>query len=64
MDKLKYKLVNHPAGVIETGLSGILRTVDFDGNVDNSFIPVDPLNKDYQEYLTWVASGHEADPAD
>tara|TARA_R100000234_G_C4836448_1_gene109147 strand:- start:138 stop:332 length:195 start_codon:yes stop_codon:yes gene_type:complete len=64
MDKLKYKLVNHPAGVIETGLSGILRTVDSEGNVDNSFIPLDNLNKDYQEYLTWVALGHEADPAD
>ena len=55
MDKLKYKLVNHPAEVIETGLSGILRTVDSDGKVDNSFIPIDTRNLDYQQYLEWVA---------
>ena len=64
MDKLKYKLVNHPAGVIETGLSGIFRSVDNQGNVDNSFIPLDPLNKDYQEYLAWVAEGNTAEAAD
>ena len=63
MDKLKYKLVNHPAEVIETGLSGILRTVDSDGKVDNSFIPIDTRNLDYQQYLEWVALGNEADPA-
>tara|TARA_Y100000114_G_C11623120_1_gene260609 strand:- start:77 stop:271 length:195 start_codon:yes stop_codon:yes gene_type:complete len=64
MDKLKYKLVNHPAGVIETGLSGILRTVDSGGNVDNSFIPLDTENKDYREYLEWVALGNTAEAAD
>jgi hypothetical protein len=64
MDKLKYKLVNHPAGVIETGLSGILRTVDSDGKVDNSFIPIDTRNLDYQQYLEWVALGNTADAAD
>ena len=64
MDKLKYKLVNHPAGVIETGLSGILRTVDSDGKVDNSFIPLDTRNLDYQQYLEWVALGNTAEAAD
>ena len=64
MDKLKYKLVNHPAGVIETGLSGILRTVDSDGKVDNSFIPIDTRNLDYQQYLEWVALGNTAEAAD
>jgi len=65
MDKLKYKLVNHPEIAIESGLSGILRTVDIDGNTDNSFIPLDNGNKDYQEYLTWKAiDGNEPEAAD
>ena len=64
MDKLKYKLVNHPAGVIETGLSGILRTVDVYGITDISFIPLDNANIDYQEYLAWVAEGNTAEAAD
>ena len=59
-----YKLVNHPAEVIETGLSGILRTVDSDGKVDNSFIPLDTRNLDYQQYLEWVALGNTAEAAD
>lgn len=24
----------------------------------NSFIPFDPSNKDYQEYLEWIAKGN------
>ena len=39
MDKLKYKLVNHPEIAIESGLCGVLRTVDVNGATDNSFIP-------------------------
>ena len=39
MDKLKYKKVNHPEIAIQSGLSGLLRTVDIDGNADNAFIP-------------------------
>jgi hypothetical protein len=31
---------------------------------DNAFIPFDPANRDYQEYLAWVAEGNEADPAE
>ena len=31
---------------------------------DNAEIPFDPANKDYQEYLDWVAAGNTADPAD
>ncbi len=30
---------------------------------DNAFIPFDPGNRDYQEYLSWVAEGNQADPA-
>ena len=64
MDKLKYKKVNHPEIAIQSGLSGILRTVDIQGRTDNAFIPLDNGNRDYQEYLEWVALGNEADPAD
>jgi len=31
---------------------------------DNAFIPLDPANTDYQEYLRWVSEGNEPLPAD
>jgi hypothetical protein len=31
---------------------------------DNAFIPFDPANTDYQEYLKWVAEDNEPLPAD
>jgi len=31
---------------------------------DNAFIPFDPDNTDYQEYLKWLAEGNEPLPAD
>ena len=31
---------------------------------DNAFIPFDPVNTDYQEYMKWVAEGNEPLPAD
>ncbi len=64
MDKLKYKKVNHPEIAIQSGLSGLLRTVDIEGKTDNSFIPLDNDNKDYQEYLAWVAEGNTPEEAD
>ena len=31
---------------------------------DNAFIPRDPANRDYQEYLEWVAEGNTPTPAE
>lgn len=31
---------------------------------DNAFIPFDPDNTDYQQYLKWLAEGNEPLPAD
>ena len=41
-----------------TGLGVVLRLTD------NAFIPFDPANTDYQEYLAWLAEGNEPLPAD
>jgi hypothetical protein len=32
--------------------------------LDNAFIPFDPANKDYQEYLKFLAEGGQPLPAD
>ncbi len=39
-----------------------LRREDSQGNVVS--VPVDSANRDYQEYLEWVAEGNTPDPAE
>jgi len=43
---------------------GQLSAVGIKRLTDNAFIPFDPANTDYQEYLKWVAEGNEPEPAD
>ena len=43
---------------------GVIRTENAFGVTDNSYIPFDPDNIDYQEYLTWVAEGNTPEEAD
>ena len=32
--------------------------------LDNAYIPFDPANTDYQEYLEWVSEGNTPEAAD
>ena len=49
-----YQLVATPLG---TQMQTVQRIAD------GAFIPFDPANRDYQEYLSWLDKGNTPDPA-
>jgi len=55
---MTYKLArkNH------VGLQKVVTRTNPDGN--KTYIPFDPANTDYQEYLKWVDEGNTAEAAD
>jgi hypothetical protein len=52
--KLQKDPITNATDMIKRSASGTL----------DLYIPLDPANTDYQEYLEWVAAGNTADPAD
>ena len=43
---------------------GNISTISIQRIVDGAFIPFDPNNTDYQQYLKWVEEGNTPEPAD
>jgi hypothetical protein len=50
-----YKLIKKPK---ENSIQVVVRLID------NAHIPFDEKNRDYQEYLKWLAEGNTPEPAD
>jgi hypothetical protein len=53
---MEYKLVKN--------VDGTVSTTQVQRISDGAFIPFDPENTDYQEYLEWVAEGNTPEPAE
>ena len=52
---IMYKLVTPLFGTNSTSVQRLS---------DGAFIPFDPNNTDYQQYLAWVAEGNQPEPAE
>jgi len=52
---IMYKLIKLPNG----SLANSVENLD-----NNAFIPFDPDNTDYQQYLAWLAEGNTPEEAD
>ena len=55
MYKLNSKRIT-PSGLVDADIVQRL--------ADNAFIPFDPANTDYQQYLKWLAEGNTPEPAE
>ena len=53
-----YKMYKLYKSQITSEVSSVIRTSD------GAFIPFDPANTDYQEYLKWLAEGNTPEPPD
>jgi hypothetical protein len=54
-----YKLIKQTVGSLgQIGIETVQRLSD------NTFIPFDPANTDYQEYLKWLEAGNTTEAAD
>jgi len=53
----KYQIKINVDGSLGTS-EAVIRTTD------NAYIPFDPANVDYQQYLKWIAEGNVAQPAE
>ena len=52
-----YKLLNNNSMTNQT--TNVIKRL-----LDNAYIPFDPANTDYQEYLKWLAEGNTPLPAE
>ena len=56
---MSYQLINSTCPDGSTNQTSIIKR-----KTDNAFIPFDPANTDYQEYLEWVEAGNTPEAAD